>query len=244
MIVPVILLGLIFGSFLSSVTWRIPRNIRILDLHSRSICPECHNVISWCDNIPLLSYLLLKGRCRHCHKPISLRYPLIEFSTVVLFVVLYFLTNAYSPVPSAYILWPIALLLLAIFVIDFEHQIIPDELSFLIIFLGVINLIFISPQFFYVNILSGLCAALFLLLTHLITKGKGMGLGDVKLVLAVGLILGWPGTLVWMYAAFLIGAVTGLILILVGKAKFRVPIAFGPFLALAFLVALLYAKIF
>jgi len=147
-------------------------------------------------------------------------------------------------VPSAYILWPIALLLLAIFVIDFEHQIIPDELSFLIIFLGVINLIFISPQFFYVNILSGLCAALFLLLTHLITKGKGMGLGDVKLVLAVGLILGWPGTLVWMYAAFLIGAVTGLILILVGKAKFRVPIAFGPFLALAFLVALLYAKIF
>jgi prepilin signal peptidase PulO-like enzyme (type II secretory pathway) len=137
-----------------------------------------------------------------------------------------------------------ALVLEAIFIIDFEHQIIPDELSFLIIVLGILYLLFISPNLFYVNILSGLCAALFLLLTHLITRGKGMGLGDVKLALAVGIILGWPGTLVWLYGAFLIGAVTGIILILVRKAKLRVPIPFGPFLALAFIVALIYAKIF
>lgn len=225
-------MGLIFGSFLSAVTWRMPRGIKILDLHSRSICPQCKNVIRWYDNIPLLSYLLLGGKCRHCHKHISLRYPIIEFSTAILFVL----------VPYYWL--PVVLLLEMIFIIDLEHQIIPDEISFLIIFLGVIDLLLVSPNLFYVNMLCGLCAALFLLLTHLVTKGKGMGLGDVKLALAVGIILGWPGTLVWMYAAFLIGAVTGVILILARKAKFRVPIPFGPFLAFAFLIALIYAKIF
>lgn len=237
MIVPVILLGLIFGSFLSAVTWRMPRGIKILDLHSRSICPQCKHVINWYDNVPLLSYLILKGQCRHCHKHISIRYPVIEFFTAVLFLTFYFLN-------FNFLFLIFALVLEAIFIIDFEHQIIPDELSFLIIVLGILYLLFISPNLFYVNILSGLCAALFLLLTHLITRGKGMGLGDVKLALAVGIILGWPGTLVWLYGAFLIGAVTGIILILVRKAKLRVPIPFGPFLALAFIVALIYAKIF
>ena len=241
-LVLLIITGLIFGSFLSAVTWRLPRKIDIFDLHARSICPRCKKEILWYDNIPLLSYLLLHGQCRTCHKVISLRYPLIEFSTAVLFVLLYFLTSAQSLVPSA-LLFPSALLLEAIFIIDFEHQIIPDGLTWAILVLGIGFLVIISPQLFFLNMLCGLTAALFLLLTHLITKGKGMGLGDVKLALAVGIILGWPLTLVWLYAAFLTGALVGIILILLKKAKFRKPIAFGPFLAVAFLIALIYEKI-
>jgi leader peptidase (prepilin peptidase)/N-methyltransferase len=103
-------------------------------------------------------------------------------------------------------------------------------------------LIFINPDYSYVNILLSFAGAAFLLLLHLITRGKGMGLGDVKLALLGGLVLGWPSTLIWMMLSFIIGAIVGLILILLKKAEFGKHIAFGPFLVASFFIALLFGN--
>src|SRR5260221_14472708 len=113
------ILGLVIGSFLSAFTYRFPRDISTAK--GRSKCPRCGSLISWYDNIPLFSFILLSGKCRNCQKPISIRYPIIELTTAVVFVVVGF--NILNLV--------LACILISIFVIDFEHQIIPDELIFI-----------------------------------------------------------------------------------------------------------------
>src|SRR3990172_8718504 len=120
-----LILGLAVGSFLSAYTWRWPRGISIAK--GRSICPKCKKQIAWYDNIPLFSYLILGGRCRNCHKKISLRYPLIEFSTAVLFILVVNLLGGFGKLgfllTTSYLL--LATILIAIFIIDFENQLIP-----------------------------------------------------------------------------------------------------------------------
>lgn len=249
------LVGLIFGSFLTALTWRTPREISIAK--GRSVCPKCNSIISWYDNIPLLSYLLLGGKCRKCKNKISLRYPLIEFTTMFLFVGTYvFMTKLNLP-HSPFSVWQeylrsfsylfvlfIALVGIAISVVDLEHKIIPDEYVYWTLGLTmVIYIIFIS-QGFYMRLIMGLLPALVLLLINLITRGRGMGLGDVKLAILLGFLLGWPYTLVWFFGAFLTGAIVGITLILVGKAKFGKEIPFGPFLVFSFYITFFFGDVF
>jgi len=245
MIIFVFLIGLIFGSFISAITWRIPRGIKILDLKARSICPKCKNEIKWYDNIPLLSFLILGGRCRSCKKKISARYPLIELSTALGFVAISYLATGLDGLYSILIYLILFVILFSIFVIDFEHQIIPDDL----VYLGMMVSLF--AQFFgprpiclgqtiLANIFAGFLSATLLLLIHLITKGKGMGLGDVKFAVLGGLIVGLKLSLIWLFLAFLTGAVAGIILILVKKAGLKSKIAFGPFLIIAIPLALIF----
>ena len=212
----------------------------------RSFCPKCKNKISWFDNIPLVSYLLLAGRCRSCQKKISLRYPLIELTTTLGFIaVSYFNYPVYF-----YFLIPI---LICIFVIDLEHQFIPDGL----VFLGIIVcflFFLLSPVPYrevassayplFANFLSGFVSAFFLLVLHLITKGKGMGLGDVKLAILGGLILGWPYFVVWLFLSFIFGAFIGIVLILLKKASFGKKIPFGPYLVVSFWLTMIYGNWF
>jgi prepilin signal peptidase PulO-like enzyme (type II secretory pathway) len=129
-------------------------------------------------------------------------------------------------------------LLLAIFVIDFENQIIPDELVFSAIVVILFVKILASQTVLYVNLLTAFSAAVFLLGINLATRGKGMGLGDVKLALLGGLLLSWPVTATWLYLSFIIGAITGIVLILAKKAKFGKQIAFGPFLIISLFISL------
>lgn len=236
--------GLAIGSFLGALTYRAPLNIKISK--GRSKCPKCHNTIAWYDNIPLISFLLLGGKCRFCKKSISSRYPVIELATGIIFVLIFLFRDSISQninwlngmgvflVPTALV---IGALLLAVAVIDWEHQLILDEFVFVGLFLVLILFLYLDFQQLFVNLLSGVIAALFLLSIHLLTLGRGMGLGDVKLAVFVGAVLGPPLTLLWIFLAFIIGGVVGVILLGLGKAKMKQKIAFGPFLVVsAFLV--------
>ncbi len=224
----VLLFGLVLGSFVNVLIWRVPKG---LTLAGRSFCPNCRRKISWFDNIPLLSFILLKGKCRNCKKKVSWRYPLVEllFGAITLLLFLKFgLTLEFI----FYVL--LSIILVSIFVIDLMHQIIPDEL----VFAGTaISLLF---NFSFGNLFSGFLAATFLLVLHLITKGKGMGLGDVKLAILGGMVVGLNNVFYWLALAFLTGAVIGCILILGKSANLKSKIAFGPFLIAALLYEILF----
>lgn len=233
----VLILGMVFGSFAGAVSFRIVRKQSFIK--GRSFCPQCKKTIAWYDNIPLLSFFLLGGKCRHCQKKISLRYPLIEAGSGLGFLFI-FLKFGSSGIFNLFWLWFIFLICLLIFVIDLEKQIIPDELSFLG-FLATFFVLIDSGRLF-TSMLSGFLCALFLLLVNLVTKGKGMGLGDVKLALFLGMFLGYPLSITWLFVAFLTGALVGVILVLGKRAKFGIPIAFGPFLVFSFVVVMLWGE--
>lgn len=216
--------GLIVGSFLGAFTYRYPRGISILT--GRSYCPSCKKKLAWYDNIPLISFIFLKGKCRNCGKRISWRDPAIELATGLGFVGIWFLHSDFISLPFLLLAFS---LLIAIFVIDLESKVIPDELVFLGFGLVVFFLLVSRPASFFANLAAGFGAAAFLLLLNLATRGKGMGLGDVKFAVFGGSLLGWPGTVVWLFLAFLTGAVVGSILILAKKLSFGKQIAFGPF---------------
>lgn len=216
------ILGLIIGSFISAVTYRIPRNLNFV--YGRSFCDSCKKDLFWYDNIPLFSYIYYKGKSRCCSKKISIRYPLIELASAIGIITL-------SPI--YYLLF---ILCLSIFVIDLEHQIIPDELTWLILLLGVIIL---NSSFLFLNLFSGFFFSLLLLTLYLVTKGRGMGLGDVKLAIPLGLMLGLSKGLTWLLLSFIIGGIVAVVLLLLKRAKLKTKIAFGPFLIVAFWITLL-----
>ena len=240
MILVILLLGLCFGSFLNVLLYRLPRGLSIL---GRSYCPRCKKPISWSDNIPLLSFILLKGKCRKCKKKISLLYPITEFSTAIIFGITYLalkdLTfgSYYSYLIYTYLM---LVVLIPIFVIDLKRQIIPDELVFSGLFLTFFYLLLFSEVSLFTHLFSALTVALFLFSLHIVTGGKGMGLGDVKLGLLAGLVLGFPHSVTFLYLAFISGALVGLILLVLGLRRIGQKIAFGPFLALALWVIMIW----
>lgn len=236
--------GLAIGSFLNVLIYRIPRGIGFVK--GRSFCPKCKKKINWYGNIPVISFVLLKGRCRKCQSPISLRYPVVELLTGVLFVLgalgqLGKLgeLGILGAIIGVLLTWVLFSALIVIFFIDLEHQIIPDQILLPIILLFFVWNLVIGNWLF---LLSGFISSLFFLLVHLVTKGKGMGLGDVKLAFLMGLALGFPKIVVAVYLAFLTGAVVGTILILGKKAKFGQKIAFGPFLSFSTIITFLWGE--
>lgn len=232
-----LVLGLIFGSFIAALTWRYPRKISIK--RGRSICPKCKNQIAWFDNIPLLSFMFLGGKCRNCKRPISWRYPAIELATGLGFLLTFKGTLGVADL----VLWlTLFLILFSIFIIDLEHQLIPDSFVFIGILLMVLFFLISNSSLLFPGFFAGFLAAALLLIIHLITKGRGMGLGDVKFAVLGGLIIGERLFLIWLLLAFLTGAVVGIILILGKKAGLKSQIAFGPFLVFAIPLAYLYGE--
>lgn len=223
-------LGLAIGSFLNVVIYRLPRGMGFVK--GRSFCPKCKKKINWFDNVPVISFLILKGHCRFCNKPISFQYPLIELLTGILFYLSYL-----SHLNFLY--YPLLCGLIVIFFIDLEHKIIPDKIVLPLIIIFTIYAILTAD---YWLLLSAAGAFLFLFLIWLATKGKGMGFGDVKLAFLMGLVLGFPNIILAFYIAFLTGAFIGIILILGRKAKFGKPIPFGPFLAFATTLSYLWGE--
>jgi prepilin signal peptidase PulO-like enzyme (type II secretory pathway) len=239
-------LGLIFGSFLNCLVYRVNEESSLKGfLKGRSYCPKCKKHLLWFDNIPLLSFFFLKGKCRWCHSSIGWHYPLVELSTAILSVVVYiFYINRYpvainslSSITSlAYFLF-ITYVLIALFLSDVLYQTIPDQITYPVILITLIFLIFQSPHLLISNLLSGISVAFFFFLLVLLTRWQGMGLGDVKLAGLMGLFLGFPQIIVALYSAFLTGAILGVILILLGRKRFKSQIAFGPFLITSTFIA-------
>lgn len=243
----IVFFGLIIGSFIGAYTYRWPRGISINK--GRSFCDNCGKKIHWYENIPLLSYLLLGGKCRNCGKKISLRYPLIELSTALIFVAVYYFKNVtLQGLPpqggwTLLYLLAVAAVLTAIFIIDLEHKLISDEATFFIFTISFLVLLLSSDGNFYRIFFCSFLASSFFLFLNFITKGRGMGLGDVKLVLALGLVFAdWKLLIVWLFLSFIIGAVVGVFLIAIGKAKWGRQIPFGPFLIGSFFITLFWGE--
>jgi len=245
------ILGLVTGSFLNVIIYREiadQKKSKYLPswLTGRSYCDHCRKKISWYDNIPLVSYLVLGGMCRYCHKKISRQYPLVELLTAFEFIWLYWLLGRFSFFGRLEGFYSASLLLywlfmfsslLVIFLVDAKIGIIPDWVIIPGIIISSLRLIESGRWQFF---LAGLAAGVFFLTLYLITSAKGLGFGDVKLGFLMGLFLGYPAILVAILLAFLTGAFFSVMLILSGKKHWGQTIAFGPFLVVGTIIAKLW----
>lgn len=239
-------IGLFFGSFLNVAIDRLPKGKSFVT--GRSHCESCHHVLIWRDLIPLLSYIVAFGKCRYCKASLSLKYPFFEILTGILFAAaFYFLTLGKNT--SQIVSWQFVLSLiyslyvlcsfLIIFFIDLEHGLIPDKIIFPAIGISLIFLLVAHLDISY--LLAALGAFLFFYAIYRLTRKKGMGFGDVKLSILLGLFLGFPKIVIALYIAFLTGAVISLILIIAKKKKFHGgSIPFGPFMAVGAMIAFFY----
>ncbi len=229
------LLGLVVGSFLNVCIYRLPRKLSIA--YPPSFCPSCERCLAFWELVPLLSYLVLGGRCRSCRARISPVYPLVEGGTAILYLAA---VAREGLTLDALSLALFGSLLIVCGGVDAGHRIIPDVVSVPGIVLGLGLSAFRPPVGVWSALIGLLIGGGFLFLVAILTDG-GMGGGDIKLGAMMGAFLGWSGVLVALLLGFVSGALAGGLLLVTGKKKRRDPIAFGPFLAAGGLAAALWA---
>lgn len=245
----VFILGLMIGSFLNVCIYRIPEGQSIVAPPSR--CPSCNTRLAAVDLVPVLSYVFLRGKCRHCEAKISARYPLIELLTAFTFAVVFFKYGMSIETVALIFLFSI---LIAVFFIDLDHKIIPDELVITGLAGGVALIIY--NLFYPVSIYAGDrswwnpvvgmftgSGILFLvaLLGMLIYKtDEAMGMGDVKIFAPIGIFLGWKLTLIALMLSIFMGGITGVILIALDSKRRKDTIPFGPFIVLGTFAAAMW----
>lgn len=245
----VFLLGAVIGSFINCIIYRLHANKSFT--RGRSFCPKCKHQLSWYDNIPIISYLVLKAKCRYCNKPISIQYPLVEAITGILFLIVFITTNNFQLSIFNFILifrnWIFACILTIIFIYDLKYYLILDKITIpaMVVVLLLNYLLSNNFQFsifiFLTNYLfSGLLAGGFFLIQFLLSRGRWIGGGDIRLGFLIGFMLGWPNILVALFLAYILGSVVGIGLIILKKKTMRSQVPFGTFLSFATLVALLF----
>lgn len=230
----IFILGLAFGSFSNVLVYRLNEEKAPKFWQGRSLCPQCKKILPWYDNIPLLSFLLLKGQCRFCKKKISWHYPVVELLTAIAFVVSWLI------VPSPLLLGMVLAFIVILFS-DLIYGLIPDEMVILLIALG-LGQIFLSGGDFVLPLIVAVTSCLGFLAVVVATRFRGMGLGDVKLAFAMGLLLSFPNILVALWVGFVSGGVVAVIMLLLNKTKLSATIPLGPFLVLGTLTAALWSK--
>lgn len=234
----VFVFGLMWGSFANVVILRLPKGESVV--RPRSRCPGCSSAIKWYDNIPIISWLLLRGKCRQCKTPISARYPLVEFLSGLIFALIY-LKYGQSWVTLDYIVFGWSLLVVSF--IDFDHMILPDVFTLSGIVIGLAGAA-INPERSFLNALAGMLMGggflwLIAYLYLLFRKEEGMGGGDIKLLAWMGAVLGWTSIPFIILGSSIVGSVVGLVLASRSGAGLKSTIPFGPYLALAALVYML-----
>jgi prepilin signal peptidase PulO-like enzyme (type II secretory pathway) len=277
------ILGAVIGSFLSVVSERYkvgqPLFFNLKVIGGRSRCPKCQAPLSWPELIPIISFLIQKGKCRHCKKSISLRYPIIEILSGLVLAILpiyfyksfniFFLFLGGESITWYY--WFLGIWIVAAFIfillsmIDIRLSVIPDQLNLCLAVLG-LALIIVKDYFNQFGMLQGsflgsmammfgwreniwinhlaavLLVILFFSLIIFVSRGRAMGMGDLKLAAAIGLLLGWPDTIMALLLAFIVGALVGIILILLGKETLKSAIPFGPYLAIAVFINIFFGR--
>jgi prepilin signal peptidase PulO-like enzyme (type II secretory pathway) len=226
----IFILGSMVGSFLSCVVYRLEQGKSFL--RGRSFCPKCRHYLSWMDLFPILSYIFLGGRCRYCKQRISPQYPIIELASGLLFVALLSVSPDF---PTLIFNLTISSILVVIFIFDLKHYIIPDGAVYLAIAVSLVHLFYFGN---FSNILYSLSFFVFCLLLVLVSKGRWMGMGDVKLAAFMGLFLGWPNILVAVFVSFLLGAIVGFFLVFRKKKSMSSEMPFGPFLVIGTFAAI------
>lgn len=258
------LFSLLIGSLLNVVIYRVPIMLQnewkqqcceLLQIETeqsersinlffpRSFCPNCKSLVKAWQNIPVFSYLFLRGRCSHCHSRISIRYPLIELLTLFMSLYACFHFNFTLQLPFALLaIW----ILIPLFFIDLEHQLLPDTLTLGLLWLGLIantqNLFTSLPEAVLSAVGAYIGLWLFIKLFYLITGKIGMGNGDFKLFAAFGAWFGWTVLPFILLISSISGAIVGLIYLKIKNKSRDTTIPFGPFLCLAGLISLFWGK--
>lgn len=231
----VFLAGMCIGSFLNVCIHRLPAGQSIVFPGSR--CPRCRSAIRFYDNIPMVSFLWLRGRCRHCRASIGWRYPLVEALSGLLALAL-FIEFGLSPLTGIYFVF--VSLLLVITFIDIDHRIIPDVITlpgiplFMVISFAVPTTSFLDSL---MGIVVGGGGLLLVAWTYqLIARRDGMGGGDIKLLAMIGALLGWQGVVFTIFAGSAVGSLTGLVIMIKTRGGMKLAVPFGPFLSLGAVV--------
>ncbi|HOV87580.1 MAG TPA: prepilin peptidase [Syntrophobacteraceae bacterium] len=235
--------GCCLGSFFNVIIHRLPGKGSIV--HPGSHCPRCGHPIAFYDNIPLLSFLVLGGRCRHCRERISLRYPLVEVLTGVLTLVLF---RTYGPLPQFFIETLFVYLLILIAFIDLDTYLIPDVLSLSGIVAG-LALSFFTPRLSWVDSLLGILLGggfLYLIAVgyQVLRHKEGMGGGDIKLLAMIGAFVGLPGVVFTVLAASVVGTAAGVWVMVRSRQGLSAMLPFGPFLSLGAVCHLFWGQTF
>ncbi len=234
------LLGLIIGSFLNCLVWRIYKEESML---GRSYCPNCSKQIAWYDNIPLLSFIILRGRCRHCQEQISWQYPLVEFFTGLLFA-LSFLAVANEPNMPLLLArdWLLIITFVIVFVYDFRWQLVPMLIVWPMIIVAAGISIFLGFPWQEV-LLFGAVGTSFFLIQYFATAKRGIGEGDIWLGLLIGVALPEGGLLALaLILSYFVGAIVSGILLLGHRRGWKSKIALGPFLSFGAIITLIYGR--
>lgn len=234
----IFIFGALWGSFSNVVIYRQPRGESVVTPRSR--CPKCGTGIAWYDNVPILSWLILRARCRKCASPISWRYPFVEFLTGLVFTLI-FLKYGYQWVTLEYIVFAWALIVVSF--IDIDLMILPDVFTLPGIVIGLVGAALNPERSFYSAFTGVLMGGGFLWLIAYIylvmRKEEGMGGGDIKLLAWIGAVLGWTSIPFVILMSSIMGSLVGLALAFRSKAGLRSVIPFGPYLALAALIFIL-----
>ena len=241
-------LGLGVGSFLNVVITRVPEGASVIP--PRSSCPQCEAVLANRDSIPVLSWLRLRGRCRSCLSPISVRYPIVEFVTAITWAGLTAYAMTYDKLGLLPLMLCASAILISLFVIDLDHKRLPDPLTFLMYPVAILGLAIDGLATGNWSIGSALVGAAIWLPPiggiWFLSGGCGMGMGDVKLAPALGLILGWMSVgsaVVGLFSGWLIGGGVAIVLMLSGRARSGTAIPFGPFLIGGFAIGMLVGAV-
>ncbi len=235
------------GSFSNVLIWRLPKRKSIL--FPGSHCTNCGNKIKFFDNIPIISYIILGGKCRNCKSPISPRYPIIELTVGLAYLFSYLFYNPieYMQIIRMIIIFP---LFLAISWIDVEHRVIPDELTLSVAIVGIVLTPIVYGWQGLINSMIGAAAGALLfwiisVLGKIAFRKTAMGEGDIFLIAAIGLLTGWKGVLMVIFISALLGAIAGTIMIVLSKIYSRnhketdTSIPFAPFLCAATIIVII-----
>ena len=260
----VFIFGLCIGSFLNCVIYRLETK---KSLAGRSFCPKCKKQLEWYDLVPVFSFLFLKGKCRNCKQKISTQYPIIEISTGIIFLLIFYKVAVipnlignleyYQWIPAfagmtemgagmtAWIatmvfLFYIASVLIIIFVYDLKHYEIPDKVLIPAIIISFLYILIFNFSGILSHLWAVLIAAGFFFAIFFISSGKWMGFGDVKFAVLMGLLLDVPNVLTALFLAFFFGAIIGIISMILKKTNLKSEIPFGPFLITGTLLAILW----
>lgn len=248
-LVSVLILGILVGSFLNTVIWRLEKKKSFL--RGRSHCPDCNAQLAAKDLVPIISWLSLRGRCRYCQGQISPRYLIIELSTGLIFVGSFIFIIQNLAFPSLadpvflklVLLWIISSFLIVIFTVDLRTNLILNRtLIYLIPFVLAWTLIDRGLEGIMGSLIGLLVAGILFWILVIVSGEKWMGAGDAKFALVIGFLVSWPVVMVLLTFAFLGGALVGITMMLSGKANRKTALPFGTFLAAATWIALIYGE--
>jgi leader peptidase (prepilin peptidase)/N-methyltransferase len=231
----VTLLGLMLGSFMNVCIYRLPRGLS--PVRPRSGCPKCGHMIAWYENVPVVSYLVLRGRCRKCRAPISPMYPIVEFITGAVFLAGYLY---YGPSALLIVRLAFAWAMIALFVIDYQHQILPNVITVPGIVIGLLANFLAGPGWVASIIGAAVGAGSLYAIAEIyyrVRHEEGLGMGDVKMLGMIGAFLGWKLVLLTLVISSFLGSIIGVFVVVSRKESLKYAMPFGTFLAVGALVA-------